>query len=41
MTAIHWAAKRGHLQILALLINSGADVNAKDLVIKFSLASDR
>lgn len=29
-TALHWAADRGHLAVLRLLLSSGADVNATD-----------
>jgi ankyrin repeat protein len=28
-TALHWAADRGHLHVVELLINKGAEINAK------------
>lgn len=33
MTALHWAAKRGNLEILEILIEAGADIDARDIVI--------
>lgn len=33
MTALHWAAKRGNLEILKILIEAGADIDARDIVI--------
>ncbi|EAS03144.2 ankyrin domain protein (macronuclear) [Tetrahymena thermophila SB210] len=32
MTALHWACKRGHCQVARMLIQQGADVDAKDLI---------
>ena len=32
MTALHWAAYRGHLPALQLLLDRGADIEAKDRV---------
>jgi ankyrin repeat protein len=32
MTSLHWAAKKGHVRIVKMLCNNGADVNAKDLI---------
>ncbi|KAL4493423.1 hypothetical protein ABPG72_007431 [Tetrahymena utriculariae] len=32
MTALHWACKRGHCQVAGMLIQQGADVDAKDLI---------
>lgn len=29
-TALHWAAKKEHLEVAAFLIEAGADVNARD-----------
>ena len=31
-TALHWAASRGHVQVVETLIRLGADVNALDKV---------
>lgn len=31
-TGLHWASKRGHAKIVRLIIDQGADVNAKDTV---------
>ena len=31
-TPLHWAAMRGHTDVVKLLIEKGADVNAKDKV---------
>jgi ankyrin repeat protein len=33
-TGLHFAAREGHHQILEVLINSGADVNAVNKVLK-------
>lgn len=33
-TALHWAAKRGHLENVEILIEYGADINAKDSMEK-------
>ena len=33
MTALHWAVKRGTFKTVKILIENGADVNAKDLVL--------
>ena len=30
MTALHWAARSGHTNIVDVLVKSGADVNMKD-----------
>ncbi len=30
MTALHWAANNGHLDIATLLINNGCDMNIAD-----------
>lgn len=32
MTALHWAAKRGDAELATLLLDHGADVDAKDIV---------
>ena len=32
MTPLHWASKKGNLDIVKLLIQSGADYKAKDRV---------
>jgi len=32
LTALHWAAKRGELEIAKVLIKFGSDLNSKDLV---------
>ena len=32
--AIHYAAEGGHLEIIALLIENGADFNAKDAWVR-------
>jgi len=32
MTALHWAAIRGHVQVIETLIRSGADVSVLDKV---------
>ena len=31
-TALHWAAANGHLQVMEMLINAGADIEAQDKV---------
>ena len=31
MTGIHWAARRGHLQITELLLKYNSDINALDI----------
>ena len=31
-TALHFAAQRGHLEVVTLLLDRAADVNAEDLV---------
>ena len=35
-TALHHAAQRGHFEIIDLLIQAKADVNARDRVIEIS-----
>ena len=32
-TALQWAAANGHLQIIQILIEAGADIEAQDKVI--------
>lgn len=32
MTGLHWAAKRGHLDIVRILLQHGADVDSKDII---------
>ena len=34
-TALHWASKRGYSKIMHLLLEYGADPNAKDMVLIF------
>jgi hypothetical protein len=36
-TALHWAARCGHTDVVALLLQSGADLNAKDINGKTSI----
>lgn len=31
-TGLHWAAKRGHLDVVTLLLEKGADPDAEDMV---------
>ena len=35
-TALQWAAANGHLEIIQMLINASADIEAQDKVICFS-----
>lgn len=37
MTGLHWAAKRGSVNIVKLLISYNSDVDAKDLVDRTAL----
>jgi ankyrin repeat protein len=37
MTALHWAAKNGHLDITELLLEYNANVNIKDKSVKIPL----
>lgn len=32
MTALHWACKRGHFEIVKLLIENGADIEFLDII---------
>ena len=34
-TPLHWAVDRGHLNLTELLLNHGADVNAKVILSSF------
>ena len=36
-TALHWAAKRGYASVVQLLVTQGADVNAVDNQVMFTL----
>lgn len=36
-TALHWAAKRGHLECVEILLGYGVDINAKDSMDKTAL----
>jgi ankyrin repeat protein len=33
MTGLHWACKRGHSDLVKLLLENGADIDAKDMVL--------
>lgn len=35
MTALHWSARRGHTEVVKLLIENHSDVEARDIVINF------
>ena len=32
MTALHWACKRGHFEIVKLLVENGADIEFQDII---------
>lgn len=36
MTGLHWAAKKGYVKMAQLLIDNGAYVDAKDIVIFYN-----
>lgn len=38
MTGLHWACKRGHMDIVTILLKEGADVNACDLIGRTALS---
>lgn len=37
MTALHWACKRGHIEIVRYLIDGGADIEFQDIIGRPSL----
>jgi ankyrin repeat protein len=39
-TALHFASKNGHLEIVKILISNGADVNAKDVSYLFNFDNE-
>jgi ankyrin repeat protein len=34
-TALHWAVEKGHKDVASLLVERGADIEAKDRVFKY------
>lgn len=39
MTALHWAAKRGDVELANAILEYGADVDAKDIVTSQALGN--